>query len=246
MGLIPGWRTKIPHAVQCGQKLKKEKRKESQQTVVLFLAEDLFLDDWLTCGMNPTPPPPRGVHTLILPELNKEVPASCLQGRQACFHVGGWCLVLSIIHKPKGQDPHYHEELIHRGNSHACILSPRKIHTDWMTKKTWLRDRAEEWSWWPVNSDCCFWYFTFTPRAFLQCPGVRHSPPRAMMESLLHLLLSPWYCFLCVHAHFLSFYHRPWSWSMGSRETEVGTSSCWAWPVMFRFIAYPKWEGWAS
>ena len=214
--------------------------------MVLFLAEDL-LPGWLIDMWNePYPPRPCRVHTPILPELNTGVPASCLQGRQARFHVGGWWLVLSIINKQKGQDPHYHEEWIHRGNSCACILSPGKVHTDWMTKKNWLGDRAEEWSRGPVNSDCCFWYFTSTPRVFLPCPGVRHSPPWAMMESLLHLLLSPWYCFLCGHGHFHSFYHRPWGWSTGTRERQVRASSCWAWPVMFGFIAYPKWEGWAS
>ena len=55
----------------------------------------------------PYPPRPWGVHTPLLPELNTGVPALCLQGRQTCFHVGGWWLVLSIINKQKGQDPHY-------------------------------------------------------------------------------------------------------------------------------------------
>ena len=36
LGSIPGWETKIPHAMGCGQKVEKKKKKNQQNTQLCF------------------------------------------------------------------------------------------------------------------------------------------------------------------------------------------------------------------
>ena len=63
------------------------------------------------------------------------------------------------------------------------------------------------------------------------------TPPPSSLSLVLFLMWSCTFSFLLSQAMKLEH---------GEQGEGVGTSSCRAWPVMFRCIAYPKWEGWAS